>query len=45
MFVPLQDLNEDGDEEDSSSFYDSVMQCSGNFFKVGNMNAAYCLQL
>ncbi|CDJ62423.1 hypothetical protein, conserved [Eimeria necatrix] len=29
-----EDLNEDGDEEDSSSFYDSVMQCSGNFFKV-----------
>ncbi|CDI85590.1 hypothetical protein, conserved [Eimeria praecox] len=34
-----EDLSDDDQEEDTSSFYDAVMQCSGNFFKV----AALCL--
>ncbi|XP_026191996.1 uncharacterized protein LOC34620828 [Cyclospora cayetanensis] len=29
-----EDLSDDEGEEDSSTYYDSVMQCSGSFFKV-----------
>ncbi|CDJ36398.1 uncharacterized protein EMH_0083230 [Eimeria mitis] len=29
-----EDVSDDEHDEDSSSFYDAVMQCSGNFFKV-----------
>ncbi|CDJ46071.1 hypothetical protein, conserved [Eimeria brunetti] len=29
-----EDVSDDDQEDDTSSFYDAVMQCSGNFFKV-----------
>ena len=37
---PFQDLSDDDQEEDTSSFYDAVMQCSGNFFKVVTCNSS-----